>query len=100
MFSPALRCLTTWTEDRATQRCDPSAVPGAETGAEAKLNLRLAPLPSPLRDRHQSDKPSWHGCYEILRRMRLQIANLRGPKFQFTANQYKTSKLDGEWAVF
>jgi hypothetical protein len=57
MVSPGLGWESTWTEDRATQRCDPSAVPGAETGAGAKHPF--APLPlSPLRDRHQSDKPS------------------------------------------
>ena len=26
-----------WTEDRATQRCDPSAGPGAKTGVRAEL---------------------------------------------------------------
>ena len=54
----------TWTEDRATQRCDPSAVPGAKTGGGA--GLRLAPLPSPLRDWHQRDKPSRQDAATIL----------------------------------
>jgi putative transposase len=53
----ALGSGSTWTEDRATQRCDPSADPGAETGVGAKH--RFAPLPSSrLRDQHSSDKPS------------------------------------------
>jgi len=40
-----------------TQRCDLSADPGAKTGAWARLALALLPL-QPLRDWHQSDKPS------------------------------------------
>jgi len=34
----------TWAEDRATQRCDPSADPGAKTGAGAGLRLALLPF--------------------------------------------------------
>jgi len=48
-----------WTEGRATQRCDPSAVPGAETGAGARLCF--APLLLDLlRDQHESAKPLPH----------------------------------------
>ena len=48
-----------WTEGRATQRCDPSAVPGAETGAGARPCF--APLLLDLlRDQHESAKPSPH----------------------------------------
>ena len=87
MTSPALRCQTTWTEDRATQRCDPSAVPGAETGAEARCDLRLAPFSPPLRDRHQSDKPSWQDAATFLAGCVSPLANARRSKFQFTVNQ-------------
>jgi transposase InsO family protein len=45
-----------WAEDRATQRCDPSADPGAEIGEGGGP----CAVPLPLRDRHQSDKPSRH----------------------------------------
>lgn len=66
MQNDALQPRTTWAEDRATQRCDPSAVPGAKTGAGARSCL--VPLPfdpnsqstKSLRDWQQSDKPSWH----------------------------------------
>jgi hypothetical protein len=35
MDSAALRCEMNWAEDRAPQRCDPSADPGAKTEARA-----------------------------------------------------------------
>ena len=89
MFPLALRCQTTWTEDRATQRCDPSAVPGAETGAEAKPQLRLAPLlhrsgigTKAINLRGMDATKLFAGCASALR-------NSRGPEFQFTANQYR-----------
>lgn len=86
MASLALRCLTAWTEDRATQRCDPSAVPGAETGARAKP--RFAPLHPSLRDRHESDKPSRQDAATYPEGCDPRFANPRRPKFQFTLNQY------------
>ena len=56
MPSVALQPDSAWAEDRATQRCDPSAVPGAEVGVGAQP--RWAPLPFLLRSWHQSAKPS------------------------------------------
>lgn len=41
MTHVARRSQMTWTEDRATQRRDPSAAPGIETGAE-----RCSPIAS------------------------------------------------------
>ena len=88
MFPLALGCQTTWTEGRATQRCDPSAVPGAETGAEAKPQLRLAPLlhrsgigTKAINLRGMEATKFFAGCAPALR-------NIRGQEFQFTANQY------------
>ena len=86
MASLALRCLTAWTEDRATQGCDRSAVPGAETGAAAKP--RFAPLHPSLRDRHESDKPSRQDAATCPAGCDPRFANPRRPKFQFTLNQY------------
>ena len=86
MTSPALRCLTAWTEDRATQRCDPSAAPGAETGAGAKPCF--APLHPSLRDRHESDKPSRQDAANCPAGCAPRFANAQPPKFQFTLNQY------------
>ncbi len=78
--------LMTWAEDRATQRCDPSADPGAKTGAAAGRASALLSS-SPLRDWHQSDKPSRHdaaifpaGCFS-------QVANASRSEFQFPVNQ-------------
>src|SRR6185437_8818443 len=53
MHPAALRCETTWAEDRAPQRCDLSAVPGAKTEARATSFTDVART-SPLRDWHQS----------------------------------------------
>ena len=91
MDSLALRCQMTWTEDRATQRCDPSADPGAETGVGAKHSF--APLPSPLRFWRQSDKPSWQDATKFFAGCASPLANARGPKFQFTVNQYSSYRL-------
>ena len=49
-----------WAEDRATQRCDPSAAPSAKTGVRAELRRSVPLLSCPLRDWPQSDKPSRH----------------------------------------
>jgi transposase InsO family protein len=54
-----LKHQTTWTEDRATQRCDPSAVPGAESEGWA-VRHHQAPPSFPLHSRHQCAKPDWH----------------------------------------
>ena len=82
MRHAALRCHVTWAEDRATQRCDPSADPGAETDEGGTM----PPRPS-RRDRHQSVKPSRHdaairsaGCPSL-------VTNALRARFQFTLNQ-------------
>ena len=57
MARQQVRSPMAWAEDRATQRCDLSADPGAKTGAGARRFLALLPF-HPLRDWHESDKPS------------------------------------------
>jgi hypothetical protein len=60
MLRGELQPTLTWAEDRATQTCDPSAVPGAKTGAVAEPRCSaLLPL-FLLRDWHQRAKPSRH----------------------------------------
>ena len=51
----ALQHPMNWAEDRATQRCDPSAVPGAESEGWA-----ATPPSFLLHSWHQCDKPSRH----------------------------------------
>jgi len=60
MLHDELEPLVAWAEDRATQRCDPSADPGAKTEG------RAATLPA--------------GCPSIL-------ANAERQEFQFPVNQ-------------
>ena len=78
--------LMTWAEDRATQRCDPSAGPGAKTGAGAGYIPALLPS-SPLRDWHQSDKPSRHDAAIFPAGCPSQVANASRSEFQFPVNQ-------------
>ena len=53
MIVATLQPMTARAEDRATQRCDPSAVPGARTGVGTAPS-RAVPLPSLLRLRSVS----------------------------------------------
>ena len=96
MFREALQPTMTWAEDRATQRCDPSAVPGAKT--EGRAVHRINPWtaqPSFLRDWHQSDKPSQQDAAIPSTRCHSTVANLKLAKFQFTVNQDTTPTVGG-----
>jgi transposase InsO family protein len=53
----ALQHQTTWAEDRATQRCDPSADPGVGVKRRAGPRIGASPLHPSLQ--HQSAKPDW-----------------------------------------
>ena len=87
MVRKRLQPTMTWAEDRATQRCDPSADSGAETGVGIGLR-RPVPLPShALRDWHESDKPSRQDAVTLPTRCRHQLANLKPSRFQFAVNQ-------------
>ena len=90
----ALQPFLARAEDRATQRCDPSAVPGAKTEVRAAVRFAAA-RPSALRDLHQSDKPSRHEAASSSTRCRSSLANARPSKFQFTVNQYTSMRPAG-----
>jgi len=66
MLHDELEPLVAWAEDRATQRCDPSADPGAKTEGRAVRSATAATLPA--------------GCPSIL-------ANAERQEFQFPVNQ-------------
>lgn len=55
----ALQHRTAWAEDKATQRCDPSAVPG-DRDRRTDGALQYAPSSFPFDLGHPSDKPDWH----------------------------------------
>ena len=75
MTRERLQPTMTWAEDRATQRCDPSADSGAETGVGIGLH-RPVPLPSlALRDWQESDKPSRQDAAILQAGCPLQLAN-------------------------
>jgi hypothetical protein len=88
MTDHELRSEMAWAEDRATQRCDPSADPGANTEGRAVRSLRAAAArPSTLRDWHQSAKPSRHDAATFPAGCPLQHANTNQQEFQFPLNQ-------------
>ena len=86
MNASALQRETAWAEDRATQRCDPSAVPGAKTEERAVV-LNESAVRLALRDWHQSVKPSRQDAATITHDAHSQLANADRKKFQFTLNQ-------------
>ena len=85
MFRRALQPIVTWAEDRATQRCDSSADPGAESEERAAVQ-HAAVRPSSLRSWHQSDKPSRHEAATVPAGCPLPLANADRSKFHFTVN--------------
>ena len=88
MACPAAQSSSTWVEDRATQRCDPSADPGAETEGRAAL---LPPTFTRLRDQHQAHKPSRHEAAKFPTGRSSQVANVNRHKFHFPLNQHTGS---------
>ena len=82
-----LRSEMAWAEDRATQRCDLSADPGAKTGAGARRCLALLPFDLLLRDWHQSDKPPRQDAATLLAGCPSPLANAERQEFQFPVNQ-------------
>ena len=88
MIHRMLQRKAAWAEGRATQRCDPSADPGAKTEGRAVRSLTAAAAqPSTLRDWHQSDKPSRHDAATLPAGCPLQFANPQRQEFQFPVNQ-------------
>jgi hypothetical protein len=85
----ALQQRTTWAEDRALQRCNPSAVPGVgvKTGPDQVSRDQVRPGRFTTSHQHQSAKPVWQdaglptaGCVPL-------FANADRSEFQFTLNQ-------------
>jgi len=90
MSDRMLQPKAAWAEDRATQRCDPSADPGAKTGAGARHPLALLPFHS-LRDWHESDKPSRQDAATVQAGCPSQLANTKRQEFQFPVNQHRST---------
>jgi len=81
----------TWTEDRATQECDPSADPGAKTEGRAASTHGAARLPfgigtKALNSRGTMPRRSGQEAPSL-------IANANQPRFQFTLNQDRFADL-------
>jgi hypothetical protein len=81
-----LQSKTAWVEDRATVRTDPSTDPGAKT-EERAVGMKRVAARLPLRDWHESDKPSRHDAVTLQQEAPFQLANGERLKFLFTVNQ-------------
>ena len=86
MTRERLQPTMTWAEDRATQRCDPSADPGAKIEGRAVFFQKDA-AHLPLRDWHESDKPSRPKAAIPRQDATYLLANTMRSEFQFTVNQ-------------
>ena len=89
MMCRELQRTMTWAEDRALQRCNPSAVPevGVKIGtAQVRWNLGR-PDRSHTSHQHQSEKPLWQDATVFPHGRPLPLANADRSKFQFTLNQ-------------
>ena len=84
MICRALQPQLTWAEDRALQRCNPSAAPGVgvKTGPDV-----LRPGRFTTSHQHQSAKPVWHDARLQPAGSLLQLAIADQSEFQFTLNQ-------------
>jgi hypothetical protein len=80
-----------WAEDRALLRSNPSADPGAKTGAGA--GNHLAPLPfCQLRDWHEREKPSRQDAAIPPTGCPSRLANAERQEFQFPVNQHRNAR--------
>jgi hypothetical protein len=93
MSSGALQTMSPWAEDRAPQRCDPSADPVPKTGAGIGPDgpIPVSPFALPLRFWFQCVKPSRHDAATLWTGCPSPLANPGGREFQFTVNQYTAS---------
>ena len=94
MNDDKLQSKTAWAEDRATVRTDPSTDLGAKTEEQA-VGIKRVAARLPLRDWHESDKPSRHDAVTLRQDATFQLANGERFKLLFTVNQDRvTSRLD------
>jgi hypothetical protein len=84
MIRRALQLPLAWAEDRALQRCNPSAVPGVGVKAGPET---LRPGHTSTSHQHQSAKPVWQDARLRLAGRRSSLTNADQTEFQFTLNQ-------------
>lgn len=84
----ALQPRMTWAEDRALQRCNPSAVPGVDVKTGPDHLAR--PGHTITSQQHQRAKPEWQDATLFPHGRPLPLANPNRTGFQFTLNQDNT----------
>ena len=88
----ALQPALDWAEDTALLRSNRSADPVAENDERAATARSAACPSSPLRNRHQSVKPSRQDAAIHQAGRTPAFAKSRHSKFQFTLNQYRSAE--------
>jgi len=80
---------TTWAEDRALQRCNLSAAPGAKTEGGIESACSIPSIWPTLRDWPESEKPSRQDAAKSPSGCHLPLTNTNPPLFQIPLNQDK-----------
>lgn len=78
---------TTWAEDKALQRCNLSAVPGAKTEGGIESECSIPSLGPTLRDWPESAKPSRQDAEKSATGGHSQLTNTNPSKLRFPLNQ-------------
>jgi hypothetical protein len=85
---------TTWAEDKALQRCNLSADPGAKTGGGIEPACSIPPVCQDLRDWPQSEKPSRQEAAKSATGCPFPFTNTNPTQFHFPLDQDTTGYLN------
>ena len=83
----------TWAEDKALQRCNLSADPGAKTEGGIERACSIPPLDLSLRDWPPSEKPSRQDAAKSTTGGHLPLTNTNPPQFHFPLDQHMSTRL-------
>ena len=79
----------TWAEDRALQRCNLSAAPGAKTEGGIESACSIPSIWPSLRDWPESEKPSRQDAAKSATGCHPPLTNTTPPQFHFPLDQHK-----------
>ena len=87
MLNLSAQSSSTWAEDRALQRCNPSTVPGVGVEGRTGLNPGSVSCPQPSTSTPKRKTFAARRRDLIDRMSPLQLTNANHPGFHFTLNQ-------------